>query len=104
RWVSNVTTLVSVLLTEQAAHIVVLLDYYKINTNAYVPLKKKNFSETINVHVENEKKKCDFLLPLCKCHFCQKPQGFPVCDKSHIKHNELTGDNVGPLILKKKTL
>ncbi len=29
---------------------------------------------------------------------------FPVCDKSHIKHNELTGDNVGPLILKKKTL
>ncbi|MFT7807663.1 CDGSH iron-sulfur domain-containing protein 2 [Arapaima gigas] len=29
---------------------------------------------------------------------------FPVCDKSHIKHNELTGDNVGPLILKKKIL
>lgn len=29
---------------------------------------------------------------------------FPVCDKSHLKHNELTGDNVGPLILKKKTI
>lgn len=29
---------------------------------------------------------------------------FPVCDKSHVKHNELTGDNVGPLILKKKIL
>lgn len=27
---------------------------------------------------------------------------FPVCDGSHNKHNELTGDNVGPLILKKK--
>uniref|UniRef100_W5N2F5 CDGSH iron-sulfur domain-containing protein 2 n=1 Tax=Lepisosteus oculatus TaxID=7918 RepID=W5N2F5_LEPOC len=31
-------------------------------------------------------------------------RAFPVCDKSHIKHNELTGDNVGPLILKKKVL
>ncbi|CAJ0915455.1 unnamed protein product [Ranitomeya imitator] len=27
---------------------------------------------------------------------------FPVCDGSHNKHNELTGDNIGPLILKKK--
>lgn len=27
---------------------------------------------------------------------------FPLCDGSHIKHNEETGDNVGPLIIKRK--
>ena len=25
---------------------------------------------------------------------------FPFCDGSHAKHNEATGDNVGPLVLK----
>ncbi|KAK2546060.1 Cisd2 [Columba livia] len=33
---------------------------------------------------------------------CSQKNAFPVCDGSHNKHNELTGDNVGPLILKKK--
>ncbi|XP_043375789.1 CDGSH iron-sulfur domain-containing protein 1 isoform X3 [Dermochelys coriacea] len=27
---------------------------------------------------------------------------FPLCDGSHTKHNEETGDNVGPLIIKRK--
>ena len=27
---------------------------------------------------------------------------FPYCDGSHRKHNQFTGDNVGPLIVKKK--
>lgn len=27
---------------------------------------------------------------------------FPYCDGAHAKHNEETGDNVGPLIIKKK--
>uniref|UniRef100_A0A2I3RVP6 Iron-binding zinc finger CDGSH type domain-containing protein n=1 Tax=Pan troglodytes TaxID=9598 RepID=A0A2I3RVP6_PANTR len=27
---------------------------------------------------------------------------FPLCDGSHTKHNEETGDNVRPLIIKKK--
>ena len=27
---------------------------------------------------------------------------FPLCDGSHNKHNEDTGDNVGPLVLKRK--
>lgn len=27
---------------------------------------------------------------------------FPYCDGAHTKHNEETGDNVGPLIIKKK--
>ena len=27
---------------------------------------------------------------------------FPRCDGSHTKHNKETGDNVGPLVLKRK--
>uniref|UniRef100_A0A8C8RMS8 Iron sulphur domain-containing protein n=1 Tax=Pelusios castaneus TaxID=367368 RepID=A0A8C8RMS8_9SAUR len=27
---------------------------------------------------------------------------FPLCDDSHMKHNDKTGDNVGPLIIKRK--
>jgi len=34
---------------------------------------------------------------------CWKSKLFPLCDGSHNKHNETTGDNVGPLIIKKKT-
>ncbi|XP_053734530.1 CDGSH iron-sulfur domain-containing protein 1 [Synchiropus splendidus] len=33
---------------------------------------------------------------------CWKSKKFPFCDGAHAKHNEETGDNVGPLIIKKK--
>uniref|UniRef100_A0A3P9MKB7 Zgc:110843 n=1 Tax=Oryzias latipes TaxID=8090 RepID=A0A3P9MKB7_ORYLA len=33
---------------------------------------------------------------------CWKSKKFPLCDGSHAAHNEQTGDNVGPLIIKKK--
>uniref|UniRef100_A0A3B3DMC6 Zgc:110843 n=1 Tax=Oryzias melastigma TaxID=30732 RepID=A0A3B3DMC6_ORYME len=33
---------------------------------------------------------------------CWKSKKFPLCDGSHTSHNEKTGDNVGPLIIKKK--
>ncbi|XP_041917993.1 CDGSH iron-sulfur domain-containing protein 1 isoform X1 [Alosa pseudoharengus] len=33
---------------------------------------------------------------------CWRSKKFPYCDGSHTKHNEETGDNVGPLIIKKK--
>ncbi|XP_037531362.1 CDGSH iron-sulfur domain-containing protein 1 [Nematolebias whitei] len=33
---------------------------------------------------------------------CWKSKKFPFCDGAHTKHNEDTGDNVGPLIVKKK--
>eukprot|EP01134_Creolimax_fragrantissima_P000369 CFRG0369T1 len=31
---------------------------------------------------------------------CWKSKKFPYCDGTHTKHNEQTGDNVGPLIVK----
>ena len=33
---------------------------------------------------------------------CWRSKKFPLCDGSNTKHNEQTGDNVGPLIIKKK--
>ncbi|XP_062405436.1 CDGSH iron-sulfur domain-containing protein 1 isoform X2 [Sardina pilchardus] len=33
---------------------------------------------------------------------CWRSKKFPYCDGAHAKHNEETGDNVGPLIIKKK--
>uniref|UniRef100_A0A8C5ANC2 E2 ubiquitin-conjugating enzyme n=1 Tax=Gadus morhua TaxID=8049 RepID=A0A8C5ANC2_GADMO len=33
---------------------------------------------------------------------CWKSKKFPYCDGAHAKHNEETGDNVGPLIIKKR--
>jgi len=32
---------------------------------------------------------------------CWKSGTFPMCDGSHVKHNEAVGDNVGPLIIEK---
>ncbi|KAK3091058.1 hypothetical protein FSP39_016811 [Pinctada imbricata] len=33
---------------------------------------------------------------------CWRSKKFPLCDGSHNKHNEETGDNVGPLVLKRR--
>jgi CDGSH-type Zn-finger protein len=32
---------------------------------------------------------------------CWRSGTFPLCDGSHMKHNEAEGDNVGPLLVKK---
>lgn len=32
---------------------------------------------------------------------CWRSGTFPLCDGAHAKHNKATGDNVGPLVLKK---
>ena len=33
---------------------------------------------------------------------CWRSAKFPLCDGAHVKHNEATGDNVGPLIVSKQ--
>ncbi|KAI3982541.1 hypothetical protein MKX01_031280 [Papaver californicum] len=39
--------------------------------------------------------------PLTAYCRCWRSGTFPLCDGGHVKHNKATGDNVGPLLLKK---
>jgi CDGSH-type Zn-finger protein len=48
--------------------------------------------------IENLAQFKDGKLVMCRCWRSEK---FPYCDGSHTKHNAETGDNVGPLIIKK---
>lgn len=48
--------------------------------------------------IENLAQFKDGKLVMCRCWRSEK---FPYCDGSHVKHNAETGDNVGPLIVKK---
>ena len=48
--------------------------------------------------IENLAQFKDGKLVMCRCW---RSETFPYCDGSHVKHNEQTGDNVGPLIIKK---
>uniref|UniRef100_UPI00358FABA8 CDGSH iron-sulfur domain-containing protein 2A-like isoform X2 n=1 Tax=Myxine glutinosa TaxID=7769 RepID=UPI00358FABA8 len=60
---------------------------------------QKETAKVVNeIHVEDlrEAKKC-----YCRCW---RSKTFPVCDGSHNRHNEETGDNVGPLVIKRKEL
>ena len=40
--------------------------------------------------------------PLTAYCRCWRSGTFPLCDGAHVKHNKATGDNVGPLLLKKQ--
>ncbi|XP_015877850.3 CDGSH iron-sulfur domain-containing protein NEET [Ziziphus jujuba] len=40
--------------------------------------------------------------PLTAYCRCWRSGTFPLCDGSHVKHNKASGDNVGPLLLKKQ--
>ena len=48
--------------------------------------------------IENLAEFKDGKLVMCRCW---KSSTYPYCDGSHVKHNKETGDNVGPLIIKK---
>ncbi|KAJ4800257.1 CDGSH iron-sulfur domain-containing protein 2 [Rhynchospora pubera] len=39
--------------------------------------------------------------PLTAYCRCWRSATFPLCDGTHVKHNKATGDNVGPLLVKK---
>ncbi|KAK1174947.1 CDGSH iron-sulfur domain-containing protein 2A-like [Acipenser oxyrinchus oxyrinchus] len=89
--------------------VLALLGYLTIRP--FLPKKKLQKDSLINLKIQKENPKVVNEIDIedlkstnaCYCR-CWRSKTFPVCDKSHIKHNELTGDNVGPLILKKKVL
>lgn len=89
--------------------ILALLGYLTIRP--FLPKKKKQRDSLINLKIQKENPKVVNEIDIedlnsasvCYCR-CWRSKTFPVCDRSHLKHNELTGDNVGPLILKKKIL
>jgi len=72
--------------------------------------KKNNPSSKVNLNIKKESSKvvdtCDIEeVGACdgkKKVFCRcwRSKAFPLCDGSHNAHNEATGDNVGPLIVK----
>ncbi|WMV20340.1 hypothetical protein MTR67_013725 [Solanum verrucosum] len=66
-------------------------------------------AEAINPDIKkDEAKVVDSVLvtelskPLTAYCRCWRSGTFPLCDGSHVKHNKETGDNVGPLLLKKQ--
>uniref|UniRef100_A0A7S3LQE8 Iron-binding zinc finger CDGSH type domain-containing protein n=1 Tax=Aplanochytrium stocchinoi TaxID=215587 RepID=A0A7S3LQE8_9STRA len=43
----------------------------------------------------------DGMLIVCRCW---KSKSFPLCDGSHVKHNQECGDNVGPCLIRHKKI
>ncbi|CAI8593561.1 unnamed protein product [Vicia faba] len=60
------------------------------------PDVRKNEEKVVDSVVLNEVSK-----PVTAYCRCWRSGTFPLCDGSHVKHNKATGDNVGPLLLKK---
>ncbi|CAI9092112.1 OLC1v1027276C4 [Oldenlandia corymbosa var. corymbosa] len=65
-------------------------------------------AETINPDIrKTEDKVVDSVVvtelakPLTAYCRCWRSKTFPLCDGTHVKHNKATGDNVGPLLVKK---
>uniref|UniRef100_H3A632 CDGSH iron-sulfur domain-containing protein 2 n=1 Tax=Latimeria chalumnae TaxID=7897 RepID=H3A632_LATCH len=86
--------------------VLALLGYLAIRP--FLPKKKQQKDSLINLKIQKENPKVvneinieDLHLTKAYCR-CWRSKTFPVCDGSHNKHNELTGDNIGPLIIKKK--
>jgi CDGSH-type Zn-finger protein len=66
---------------------------------------KKDEAKVVDVVDCNEIEKLvqfkDGKVVLCRCW---KSDTFPYCNGAHVQHNKETGDNVGPLIIKKEVL
>ncbi|XP_008827233.1 CDGSH iron-sulfur domain-containing protein 1 isoform X2 [Nannospalax galili] len=71
-------------------------------------VKDHHTKSMVNLHIQKDNPKVVHAFDMedlgdkavyCRCWRSKK---FPFCDGAHIKHNEETGDNVGPLIIKKK--
>ncbi|KAL3688276.1 hypothetical protein R1sor_014585 [Riccia sorocarpa] len=60
------------------------------------PSIKKDSDKVVDTVVAGELQK-----PLTAYCRCWRSGTFPLCDGTHVKHNKATGDNVGPLLLKK---
>ncbi|KAL6008011.1 hypothetical protein ACLOJK_033516 [Asimina triloba] len=65
-------------------------------------------AEAINPSIRKEEVKVvdsvvvtELQKPLTAYCRCWRSGTFPLCDGSHVKHNKATGDNVGPLLVKK---
>lgn len=73
-----------------------------------INFKSKINAQIINENIEKESPKVVTKLEISKddkpCVMCRcwKSATFPNCDGAHAKHNEETGDNVGPLIMSVK--
>ncbi|KAM7126947.1 CDGSH iron-sulfur domain-containing protein 2-like [Molossus nigricans] len=87
--------------------VLALLGYLVVRP--FLPKKTQRKGSLINLKTQKENPKVvneisleDLCLTKAACCRCWRSKTFPACDGSHNTHNELTGDNVGPLILKKK--
>ncbi|GAV61856.1 zf-CDGSH domain-containing protein [Cephalotus follicularis] len=69
----------------------------KAEAQAINPEIRKTEAKVVDSVVVTELSK-----PLTAYCRCWRSGTFPLCDGSHVKHNKATGDNVGPLLLKKQ--
>ncbi|CAD7672995.1 unnamed protein product [Nyctereutes procyonoides] len=77
----------------------VYLHYLATLQCPFLPKKKQQKDSLINFKIQKENPK---VVNEINIEDLCLTKTFPACDGSYNKHNELTGDNVGPLILKKK--
>ncbi|KAF3433093.1 hypothetical protein FNV43_RR24195 [Rhamnella rubrinervis] len=89
---------------------------YHLSSSSYGVLRSRRSrpvvvvkAEAINPEIrKSEEKVVDSVVvtelskPVTAYCRCWRSRAFPLCDGTHVKHNKATGDNVGPLVLKKQ--